>query len=121
MTNLIDVSSFDSLLEKASKLQNILHENPDVVTFLQLLKETRVEQMVMPAKVDKLIGTKQAAEILGVAENRIGEYVRDGLLTPLYTPPVSHRKFWLSEVMAIPKRENYGQEVKQSRKAQATS
>lgn len=101
--NELNINSLDMFLERMVKLKELLTA-PEIANFLKLLAENKNE-LVIPIKQDKLIGTSQAAEVLGVAENSIGEYVKNGLLTPLYTPPASHRKFWLSDVMAIPRKE----------------
>lgn len=91
-------------MEKAIKLQDILEKNPEVVSFLRLLKDTREQTIVLPVKADKLIGQKEASQILGVSATRICEYVKKGWLVPYYTPPASSRKFWLSDVMGLPKK-----------------
>lgn len=95
--------SQDSAIDFLLTVQKIIQENPDIVSFLETVKE--IKELTIPIKIDKLIGQKQASEILGVAPDRISEYVKNGILTAYYTPPVSHRKFWLSEVLAIPRKE----------------
>lgn len=98
------MDNMPQLLESLESLQQVISESPEVIECLRLMNECKSEVVLTAVKVDRLIGQKEAAEILGVSSNRICEYVNSGLLTAYYTPPTSHRKFWLSEVMDIPKK-----------------
>lgn len=96
------MNNLPQLLEALESLQQVIRESPEVVECLRLMKECKSEVVLTPIKVDRLIGQKEAADILGVSPNRICEYVNSGLLTAYYTPPTSHRKFWLSQVLSVP-------------------
>lgn len=77
---------------------------PELIRFLELTQG--IEGVVMPVKADKLIRQGEAAEVLDVSRSTISRYVREGLLQPVYTPHSSQRKFWLSEVKGIVRRES---------------
>ena len=90
----IDTELLDALLVKASQLKELLSANPDLVPFLQLLKDTGKETLELPVRKDRL----------KISTARMEQYCKSGVLTAYYTPPKSDRKFWLSEVMSIPTR-----------------
>ena len=48
--------------------------------------------------LNALLTTKQVAQVLKVSPNRVGEYVKNGFLHPIYTPPRSDRKFTIRNV-----------------------
>ncbi|MBR3747057.1 MAG: hypothetical protein IKN27_08880 [Selenomonadaceae bacterium] len=52
---------------------------------------------------DRLIRVHEAAEILGVGKATIGEFVKAGLLTPLYVNS-DQLRFWLSQVKKLPRK-----------------
>lgn len=100
----MDSSIFTQVADAVESLQKVINEAPEVIECLKLMQGCKSETVLIPVRADKLIGQKEASKILGVSANRIGEYVKDGLLTAYYTPPASSRKFWLSEVMNLPQR-----------------
>ncbi len=112
---LIDLRSIDQILNKAKQLQAFIDDNPDTLQFLRLLKDTKVEQITLSEKVDKLITLKEAAEVLAVSPNRICEYVREGILEAYFTPPVSKRKFWLSAVKSIAQKGDFKNDTVQGK------
>ena len=57
---------------------------------------------------NRLIGVSEAAKILHVSRNTIGNYVQSGMLEAYYVPESTSRRFWLEDVMAIPKKTPYG-------------
>lgn len=100
----IDTELLDALLVKASQLKELLSANPDLVPFLQLLKDTGKETLELPVRKDRLVGPVEVRKILKISTARMEQYCKSGVLTAYYTPPKSDRKFWLSEVMSIPTR-----------------
>ncbi len=48
-----------------------------------------------------LIGTRAAAEILGVHENTVRNFVKRGWLSPAWVMPSGYKRFDPSEVMAL--------------------
>ena len=96
--NTLDLDALDKLIRKAQKLQSIANE---LKPFLELVRQFDGRDFTIPT--DKLIRTHEAAEILGVGKASIGEFVKAGLLTPLYVNS-DQRRFWLSEVMKIPQK-----------------
>lgn len=102
----IDLNAMGELIAKGQQLQALLTQNPEMLTFLQLLKDTDTEHIVVPVKADRLIYPGEAREILRVSETTLNQYVDQGLLKSYRTPPKGKRKFWLSEVMAIPQMEH---------------
>lgn len=99
----MEINTLSQVSTSLEKLRKIITDSPEVLECLKLLQSCKSEIVVTPVKADKLIGQKEASEILGVSANRIGDYVRTGLLTAYYTPPASNRKFWLSDVLKLPK------------------
>ena len=68
--------------------------------FLEMIKELDSKELCIPT--DRLIRTSDAAKILGVSKAAISTFVNAGLLTPLYVNS-EQRRFWLSEVKALPR------------------
>lgn len=92
----------DQMLEKARSLEALLKGSPELLAFATRLAEARDPVIIL--ENDRLIRAGEAASILGVNENTIGRYVRDGILRAYSVPGCSHRKFRLSEVRQLPKR-----------------
>ena len=84
----IDLNDLANFITQAQKLQDILH---DVVPYIEAVKHG------MP---------NEAARILGVSKSKIGQYVKAGLLKPYYTDS-EFQKFWLSEVKALPRQQQW--------------
>lgn len=100
----VNMQNLSELVHIGQQLQEMLENNPQVLEYLRLAQETGGHIVMAPVKVDKLIEAKEAAEILKVPVGRIGEYVKSGLLQAYVTPPTTNRKFWVSDVLAIPKK-----------------
>lgn len=83
--------------------------------FLKTLKDTSVEiQRISkvvsdlkesPITGDRYIGVKEAAKILGCNQNTIYDLVKQGALDTYTLPTGSNRKYKLSEVLAVPRKE----------------
>jgi len=95
--NTLDLAALQKFTAQAQKLQAIAR---DLQPFLELLKELDGKEF-MPT--DRLIRAGEAAQMLGVNPSAIGEFVKAGLLTPLYVNS-DQRRFWLSEVRALPRK-----------------
>ena len=91
----LDLDELSKFVAQAQKLQDILH---DVVPYIEVIKQQ--------VPNDRLIRAGEAARILGVSKSKIGHYVKAGLLKPYYTDS-EFQKFWLSEVKALPKEEQW--------------
>lgn len=92
-------SELDTALEKATKLNALLSDNPRLMAFATTLQETR--EPVLLLEKDRLIRAGEAAAILGVNVNMIGRYVKDKLLKPHKVPYTKQRRFLLSEVWGL--------------------
>ena len=99
------MAELTGVVEQLERIQQILKESPEVLVFLNLIKETGVPAVVSPIKSDVLIEAGQAAKVLKVSAVKIGQYHSQGLLPAYYVPDSNHRKFWLSDVMSLAKRE----------------
>lgn len=91
----IDLNELATFITQAQKLQDILH---DIVPYIEVIKQQ--------VPNDRLIRAGEAARVLGVSKSKIGHYVKAGLLKPYYTDS-EFQKFWLSEVKALPKEEQW--------------
>lgn len=96
--NTLDLDALEKFTRKAQKLQTIAAQ---LQPFLELVNAFGDKDLTMPT--DKLIRSHEAAEILGVGKATISEFVKAGLLTPLYVNS-DQRRFWLSEVMKVPRK-----------------
>ena len=96
--NTLDLDALEKFTRKAQKLQAIAAQ---LQPFLELINTLDGKDLTMPT--DKLIRSHEAAQILGVNKATIGEFVKAGLLTPLYVNS-DQRRFWLSEVMRVPQK-----------------
>lgn len=96
--NTLDFDALQRFTAQARELQAIV---ADLQPFLETIKELDGKPFI-PA--DRLIRTSEAAQILGVSKSTIGEFVKAGLLTPLYVNS-DQRKFWLSQVKALPRKQ----------------
>lgn len=90
--NLDDLANF---ITQAQKLQDVLQ---DIVPYIEVIKQQ--------VPNDRLIRAGEAAWILGVSKSKIGQYVKAGLLKPYYTDS-EFQKFWLSEVKALPRQQQW--------------
>ena len=88
-------------IEELQELSKLL--TPEMLKFLELAQNT--EPVLMPIEGDTLIFMSDAAKVLHTNTTMISRYVREGLLRPVYTPHCSKRKFWLSEVKGLARRE----------------
>lgn len=82
----MEISELKEAVELAKQLKDIL-ETPVVQQFLD-----GDMKCFVPEKCYGLMTVAEAAEALCVNKNRIGEYVREGKLDCIYTPPASHMK-----------------------------
>ena len=96
--NTFDLDALDKLTRKALKLQAIAAE---LRPFLELVRQLDGKEIVT-VPTDRLIRSSEAAKILCIDHNAIGKLVKAGLLTPLYVNS-DQQKFWLSEVMKLPR------------------
>lgn len=104
----IRLAELEALVEKGKELQRLLDESPEILKFMELMKELGDSAAILPAKADRLIRAGEAAQILGVEKSQIYKYAKEGKLTALYTAGSSHKKFWLSAVMNLPKEDICG-------------
>ena len=95
--NTLDFDALQRFTAQARELQAIV---ADLQQFLATIKELDGKTFI-PA--DRLIRASAAAQILGVSKSTIGAFVRARLLTPLYDNS-DQRKFWLSQVKALPRK-----------------
>ena len=51
---------------------------------------------------DRLLRAKEVREILRITPKTLGDLVKSGRLTAYYTPDSTERKYWQSQVLAIP-------------------
>ena len=96
--NTLDLGALEKFIRRAQKLQAIADE---LKPFLELINALDGKDLTVPT--DRLIRSHEAAQILGVNKATIGEFVKAGLLTPLYVNS-DQRRFWLSEVMRVPQK-----------------
>lgn len=99
------MNELEQTLQAGERIHEFLQQAPEVLEFLRLLKETGADQLLVPVRADKLISVGQAAEILKVSKNTIGEYYRRGLLPAYTTLDSGIRKFWMRDVLALAHRE----------------
>lgn len=95
--NTLDLETLTKFTEQAQKLQTIARE---LQPFLEMMKELDGRTII---PTDRLIRASEAADILGVNKSAIGAFCKAGLLTPLYVNS-EQKKFWLSEVKALPRK-----------------
>ena len=100
MAKTISLDALDAMLAKGQELKSLLESSPEIAAFAEALKETKGPILVLPG--ERFIRAGEAAKILGVNENTISQYARQGKLTAYYTPGSSHRKYMLSAVLALP-------------------
>lgn len=93
--NTLDFAALKKFTEQAEKLQTIAR---DVMPFIEAVRD--LDSLNLPT--DRLIRSSEAAQILGVGKASISAFVKAGLLTPLYVNS-DQRRFWLSEVKALPR------------------
>lgn len=103
MGQTLKLDDLNAMIEKGRELQMLLRQSPEIVAFAEGLQQAK--EPVLLLEQDRLVLAGEAASILGTSKSTIGQFVKQGLLTPYYTPGSSFRKFRLSEIWAIPKRE----------------
>lgn len=95
--SILDLETLTKFTEQAYKLQSVTRE---LQPFFEMIKELDGKAIV---PTDRLIRAGEAAEILGVNKSTISAFCKAGLLTPLYVNS-DQKKFWLSEVKALPRK-----------------
>ena len=100
----INMEDLDAMVEKGRELKKLLSETPEILRFAECAKDCR-EAPILVAQSDVLIRAQAAAEILCVSKSTIYSFVQQGLLDAYVTPGSFHKKFWLSQVKAIAKKE----------------
>ena len=93
--------NLEELREAARLLHEMAIDAEKILPVLQFMEKN--PGAVLPAVTDRLVRTGEAAKILGIGKTQIGQLVKAGALTPLYVDS-AQRKFWLSEVQALPKK-----------------
>lgn len=99
----IRVSDLNALLEAGKQLNDLLKESPAITAFAEALQQSK--EPILVVEQDRLVLAGEAAKILGTNKSQIGQYVKQGLLTPYYIAGSRLRRFQLSEIWKIPKRE----------------
>ena len=94
--------NLEELREAAEYAERIQAAAKDILPLIEALKKIE-GKLIVPAPADRLIKAGEAAKILGVSKTSIGNFVKAGLLAPVYVDS-ERRKFWLSDVMALPKK-----------------
>lgn len=94
--NTLDLDTLTKFTEKARELQAIV---ADLKPFLELIREFD-GKAILTIPADRLIRAGEAAELLGVSQTTIGQFVKDGLLKPYYVNS-EQRRFKLSEVKSL--------------------
>lgn len=94
--NTLDLDALQKFTRQAQKLQAIADE---LKPFLDSIRD--LDGKFPPT--DRLIRAGEAAQILGVNQSTISDFVKAGLLTPFYVNS-DQRRFWLSQVRALPRR-----------------
>ncbi len=98
----LDLAALDELIQKAEKLKNILQETPQLIQLKSIPQNSGPILASLPKdyplQMEVLVSSKQAAKMLKVNENRIADYVNQGLLSYVITPPASDRKYLLSDI-----------------------
>lgn len=99
----MQLEEMSTLLEHVNQLAALL-ENPNVLRYMELAVKMGKTPNVVPEAVDRLIFMGEAASILKVSNASICKWERQGLLTAYYTPGSKLKRYWLSDVMALPTR-----------------
>lgn len=94
--NTSDLEELSKFVTQARELREIVRE---IMPYIEIIKRE------MPN--DRLIRAGEAAQILGVSKSTIGQFVKAKLLTPFYTANSQHQKFWLSQVKALPRKNQW--------------
>lgn len=95
----IDIEKLQKEVDLAERYQKALE---NIASLQQTIEKFSLENVLL-TPADRLIHSGEAAKILGVNQNKISSLVKKGLLTPLFIDS-NRRKFWLSEVLALPKK-----------------
>ena len=93
--------NLEELREAARLLHEMVADAEKILPVLQFMEKN--PGAVLPIATDRLVRTGEAAKILGIGKTQIGQLVKAGLLVPVYVDSAP-RKFWLSEVQALPQK-----------------
>jgi hypothetical protein len=102
MGKMLRLDDLEAMIQKGKELQDLLRQSPEIVAFVEGIQQAK--EPVLLLENDRLVRAGEAASILGVNKTSIGEFVKQGLLTPYFTPGSSSRKFLLSELWKIPQK-----------------
>ena len=96
--NTLDLGILQRITTQAQKLQAIAR---DVMPLIEAMQDGKA---IIPT--DRLIRAGEEAQMLGVSKSTIGAFVKAKLLTPYYVNS-DQKKFWLSEVRALPRNKSW--------------
>lgn len=99
----IRVDDLNALLDAGRQLNALLKESPAIAAFADAVQQAK--EPILVVEHDRLVRAGEASKILCVNKNQIGQWVREGLLKPFYTPNSPQMKFKLSDLWKIPKTE----------------
>ena len=98
----MDTEEIKGFVDMSQALAKVL-ENPDVLRFMEVAAQLKGNMpSVMPQRTDSLVYPAEVRSILRISNSTLQQYCKQGLLTPMYTPPKGRAKYWLSQVLAIP-------------------
>lgn len=102
--NELNLDNLNMLVAKGLELQKLLHDSPEILEYLRLIRDVDTEKGTSAIGSDRLVRAGEAAKILCVKKETIYRYAMEKILTPMYTADSTHMKFWLSEVKSVARR-----------------
>lgn len=101
---MFDLEQVDVLVQKTQAIAELIHD-PIFEAYMKMM-ETGAKE---PPYFDRMVTVKDAAKILGVGKSRIYELARSGRLPVYYLPDSTCQRFWLHDLMSLPKRDDGGE------------
>lgn len=103
---MFDLKQVDAFAQKMQAISEMIHD-PVFEAYMKLMEAGAKE----PPYFDRMVMVKDAAKILGVSKASIYSLVRSGRLQAYRLPDSNCQRFWLHDLMSLPKPAEEGEQT----------
>lgn len=103
---MFDLEQIDAFTQKLQAISAMIHD-PVFESYMKMMEAGAKE----PPYFDRMVMVKDAAKILGVSKASIYSLVRNGRLQAYRLPDSTGQRFWLHDLMSLPKPAEGGEQA----------
>lgn len=103
---MFDLDAMDALAQTTQKISETIHD-PIFMAYMKMMEAGAKE----PPYFDRMVTVKDAAKILGVNKSRIYALAKEGHLQAYRLPDSICQRFWLHDLMSLPKPAEGGEQA----------